>query len=327
MLRDFTIADLSSLNSVRQQALFLQNQIVLTQGSGVMLRGAVLSPLASFTGVFTMVCENREGGQALVGQVQHPAGSMLAYCTFLAPHTALNSAAVSELIESLLKKVGARGAQGLLAELDEHNAGFEALRQAGFSIYARQRIWKLDKKSQPSSAESAWRPVFDRDEFAIQLLRGNLLPGQVQQAEAMESSKLDGYVYYRNGQLLAYVEVRRGPRGIWLQPFVHLDAEPFNEIFLDLLNRLHPRSSRPLYVSVRSYQDWLEKTLEELGAQPGPRQVAMARRTVVPLKVEKAQRAVPTAQRIEPTTPIHAPVPTRRHEPEWMTYDQTPNYR
>jgi hypothetical protein len=287
------------------------------------LRRALLAPLAALTGVFTAAAANDEGRVQALAQAEHRAGAALARCTFVAPHAALNSAAMPELIEHVLKLVGQRGAQGLLAELDEHSAGLDALRTAGFGIYARQRIWKLERPRRGIAGESAWRPALERDRLAITLLQSNLLPGQVQQLES-DHARVDGYVYFRHEQLMAYAEIRRGGHGIWVQPFVHLDAEPFHETFLDLVNRLRPRPSRPLYISVRSYQDWLETLLEDEGAQPGPRQVALARRTVVPLKIEKAQRTAPAAH-IEPTMPIH--VPNRRREPEWMTYDKTPNYR
>lgn len=287
------------------------------------MRRALLAPLGALIGQFTVVTEVGEGRVGLVGQAEHQADAALAHCTFLSPLTALGSAPLPDLVEYLLKKVGERGAQGLLVELDEHSPGFAALRQAGFSIYARQRIWKLDRPPRGIAGASVWRPAFERDRLAVQLLQSSLLPGQVQQFEASVAD-LDGYVYVRDGQLVAYAEVRRGSHGIWMQPFVHLDAEPFHEVLLDLVNRLHPRPGRPLYVSVRTYQDWLEKILEDFGARPGPRQVAMARRTVVPLKVEQAQRAA-RGVHVEPTTPIH--VPSRHTEPEWMTYDKTPNYR
>jgi hypothetical protein len=159
------------------------------------------------------------------------------------------------------------------------------------------------------------------------LLRNSLLPGQVQLIESQGIGRLDGYVYYREGQLLAYADVRRGSHGIWLQPFVDLDAEPFDEILFELLGKLRPRARRPLYICLRSYQDWLEGALLDLEAMAGPRQAVMAKRTVLPLKVEDTRRVPAVGRRAEPTTPIHAPFLERRHEPEWMTYDQTPNYR
>jgi len=326
-LRTFTITDLGLLNAYKKQALFLHNQLVLTQGPGAVTRTAWLSPLASFTGTFTYVSSVNGDRGALMGQAHHRLGSPVAHCTFLAPRELLDSHAVPELLERLLARVGERGAQSLLAEVEESEPAYAALRQAGFSSYARQRVWQITKSPLAKANTSSWRPVFARDKLAVQLLRNSLLPGQVQQIEIEDSEKLEGYVHYREGELQAYIEVKRGPCGIWLQPFVHLDAEPIDQMLSDLVAKLQPRASRPLYVSLRSYQDWLEGALQELSAQPGPRLAAMARRTTVSLKVEEARRAPVTKRSTEPSAPIHALAPAQRHEPEWIIYDQTPNYR
>ena len=326
MLHTFTVRDINLLNLNPDQAIYLHHKTVLTLGRGVVKRDALLAPFAAFTGTFTFVADAPGDGHPLIVQAAHQSDSLSANLIYLGPRSAVNSQ-LNELIEKILKAVGERGAQSLIAEVEENTPVFSALRQAGFSIYARQRIWRVDTLRSSSAAQSSWKPILGRDELAMQLLRNGLLPGQVQQIETSGENHTDGYACYREDHLLAYTEVHRGRHGIWVQPFVHLDAEPFNEIFAGLLSRLRPRSGRPVYVCLRSYQDWLESSLNELGAEPGPRQAVMARRTVIPLKVEDARRVPAGERRPEPTTPIHAPMIERRREPEWMTYDQTPNYR
>lgn len=331
MLRSFNIADISLLNAYKNQAVFLNNETYLTDGSGGLTRSAILSPLSAFTGIFTFVCSSN-GGQPLVGQVHHEAETSVAYCRFVAPVDGLQSAALSQLVEHMLKCVGERGAQSLVIEVEEGSQAFTVLRKAGFTIYARQRVWRLDKAPNTPQGNSLWRPMLSRDQLAMQLLRNRLLPGEVQQIETDVDKPKDGYVYYRDGELLAFAEVKRGRHGIWLQPFVDLNAEPFDEILFDLLAKLRPRLSRPLYICLRSYQNWLEGALIDLEAQPGPRQAVLVRRTVVPLRVEEARRVPVTEPRAEPTASIR--VATRRtpRKLEWTilegkSYDQTPNYR
>lgn len=289
------------------------------------MRGALFSPLSALSGIFTYIHHLPGNSQAVFGQVAHRTGSSLAHCRFLSPESALNSRALPDLLDSLLKQVGERGAHSLIAEADEESPAFSALRYNSFSIYARQQIWKVENPPRVVEPRSSWQPVLQRDELAIQLLRNGLIPGQVQQIESTQGNS-DGYVLYGGEQLLAYAEVKRGPRGIWLQPFVSLDAEPFDEALAELLASLRPRSARPVYACLRSYQDWLRNSLESLDAEPGPQQAVMAKRTTLPLKAEEGRR-IPVANRsAEPTTPIHAPLP-RTREPEWIQYDQTPNYR
>jgi hypothetical protein len=329
VLRSFNIADISLLNATKNRAVFLNNETYLTDGSGGLTRSAILSPLSSFTGTFTFVSTSN-GGQPLLGQLHHEAEDALAYCRFLAPEDGLSSA--PQMLEHMLVCVGERGAQSLVIEVEEGSDAFSVLRKAGFSIYARQRVWRLDKAPNAPQANSLWRPMLSRDQLAMQLLRNRLLPGEVQQIETDVDKSKDGYVYYRDGELLAFAEVRRGRHGIWLQPFVDLNAEPFDEILFDLLAKLHPRASRPLYICLRSYQNWLEGALIDLEAQPSPRQAVLVRRTVVPFRVEETRRVPVTEARAEPTASIRLSSRRTSRTLEWATlegksYDQTPNYR
>jgi len=324
-LRPFTIRDLGLWRSAASQAVFLNPQSLLTQGPGAILRGALFSPLSALSGIFTYVHEPAGNSHAIIGQIAHGIGAPLANCRFLSPQAALSSRSLPDLLDGLLKQVGGRGAYSLVAEVEEDSPAFSAFRQNGFSIYARQQIWKSEKSPGVNPDRSIWRHALERDKLSISILQNGLIPGQVQQIESAQQAP-DGYVLFREEQLLAYAEVKRGPRGIWLQPFVSLDAEPFDQALADLLTRLRPSVGRSVYVCLRSYQDWLRISLQKLGAQPGSNQTVMAKRTTLPLKVEETHRIPVNNRSAEPTTPIHAPLPQVR-EPEWITYDQTPNYR
>jgi hypothetical protein len=102
----------------------------------------------------------------------------------------------------------------------------------------------------------------------VKFLYANLVPGLVQQVEPSPVNQIRGLVYYRGSELLAFVELKYGPRGIWVQPFIHPDAENVVEPIFSFLNDLPYRRSRPVYVCVRSYQAWLEYALQNQ-VQPG----------------------------------------------------------
>jgi hypothetical protein len=327
VLRAFTIADYNLLRELSRQIIYLNNQFLLTRGSGASTRGAYLSAVSAFTGIHTFTCNPANNHQSVIAQVYFDGDSPLAHCLFLAPSTALESRAMPEILDGITKQIGLRGAHSLIAEVEEVHPAFKALRQSGFSIYARQRVWKLTSAPEPAEEKIGWRPVLERDQFGIHLLRKSLVPGQVQQIEIEHSQLSDGYVLRQDGEIVAYAEVQRGSHGIWVQPFVHLDAEPFERALAELIVRLRPRNSRPVYVCLRSYQDWLQSALEDLGAQAGPRQVVMARRTSVLLPVEESRRVPLPNRGVEPTTPMRAPQPQARYDTEWIHYDQTPNYR
>ena len=290
-MRSFDWRDLPALHRYRNQSVFLHNALVLTQGP-LMISGALLSSITPAVGIFTSVCPGQgRGSPPLIGQVMHSAGSQLAQLTFLAPREALISEedplAVAVLLDHLASQVGERGAHRLLADVDEGPPAFEALRRVSFAIYARQRIWRLQRAKTGGGNSSNWQVTSERDLIPVRSLYNNIVPGLVQQVEPFPAERLNGLIYRQGDDLLAYVELKYGPRGIWAQPFVHPDAEEIAPCLVDLFQNLPYRRSRPVYVCIRSYQSWLEMALEDLGAEAGPRQAVMVKHLAVPLKAAR----------------------------------------
>jgi hypothetical protein len=319
-VRPFDWRDLHHLHRNRQQAIFLDSVSLLTRGP-LLLPSALLSYLAPGMGVFTCI-NNGDGEEAqpLIGQFTHAFQSHFAHLTFLTPQAALESSA-SHLLDYLVWISGQRGALHLLADVDERSGAFEALRRDGFATYSRQRIWQLAagqqvrRQTAPASQKraSAWRSALSRDALAIRSLYANLVPGLVQQVEPLLNQPPRGLVYSLQDRLLAYVELKVGRRGVWAQPFVHPDAERISDLLTDLIHRIPNRRARPLYLCVRSYQAWLEAAIEELGAQPGPRQAVMVRHLAIQQKVER-KYALPALEggRAEVSTPILGQIRSER---------------
>lgn len=325
MIRSFRFRDIFLLNRYRKHGHFLDSVPTLTWGRMIVPLGGLLSSFSTVTGVFTAISEN-DGQMPLLGQIVHGGGSPHAHFTFLAPRHAVRSAALPGLIDELVRRVGRRGAHSLIAEVEEGNAAFDALREAGFSVYARERVWRIARARRTPGAN--WRQATAADALAVQLLCGSLVPGMVQQVESQPWGRLQGYVNYVDGDLLAYADLRSGPRGQWLQPFVHQDSQNVGDVFAALVAKLKPRSRRPLYVCVRSYQSWLETPLRNMGAEPGPHQAVLVKRTTRAIKDLQSQRLpVSEGRRAEPTTPLQLPNLNVAHDTEIMSYDTTPNYR
>jgi hypothetical protein len=246
----------------------------------------MLSYLAPATGIFTYLSmPNGNQREPLIGQLIHNSGSPCARLAFLAPEGALDSSALPEILETMITQIGSRGAFHLLAEADERTLAFEALRRSSFAIYVRQRIWQIPRGSVGKSLSMAWRAGTDRDIIPVRSLYNNLVPGMVQQLEPPPAGRLHGLVYTKGDELLAYVEIKYGSRGIWVQPFIHPDAEEVNDLLADLLLNMANRRSRPVYLCVRSYQSWLEPILSDLGAEAGPIQAVMVKHLAISKKV------------------------------------------
>lgn len=316
-IRRFDWRDLPTLRRCRPHSVYLHSALVLTRGP-LLLSGALWSTLAPGVGIYTSVSRsNGRNGEAVIGQVMHVSGSQSAQLTFLTPEEALESGQLPPLLEHICTKAVEWGAFRLLADVDEHSIAFEALRTAGYAIYARQRVWKLAGLAEVPSPLQSWMSARERDLIPVRSLYNSLIPGLVQQVEPFPSERLHGVVYRQGQSLQAYVELKYGRHGIWVQPFIHPDAEAAAAHLAELFQGLPHRRSRPIYICVRSYQSWLEPAIDELGAEPGPRQAIMVKHLAVP---QKALRpfALPVLEggHSEPSAPLaHSQVRTEESTP------------
>lgn len=310
MIRPFDLRDISMLQNYRESGIFLDSIPTLTWGRTLVPAAAMLSPIAPATGVFTSVyLGDKTADIPLIGQVVHVAGSPYARFTFLAPDSAVESPALPELLEDLMKRVGGRGAKSIVAEVDENSHTFEALRRAGFSIYARQRIWRVETSSS-NGVTSPWRKAQSVDEFPVRTLYNGIVPGFVQAVESAPQDRLRGKVYYEDSELFAFVDMVHGPSGVWMQPYIHHEADKVTGLLESLINEVPPRNTRPVYLCLRSYQSWLEHGLEDLGGEAGPRQAVMVKRMALTRKVGSTLKLpVVESGQAEITTPISAPTP------------------
>jgi hypothetical protein len=305
-IRTFELRDLPVLHRYRRRGLFLDTALLLTRGPFLVPTGALFSTTGLNTSVFTCLCNQAKAdGMPLFAQVTHAGGSTYARISFLAPEDAISSADLTSVFDHMAPEVGERGAFHILAEVDEHSPALDALRQAGFAIYANQRIWKLEDKSTGKTNSSGWKKCSEQDKLHIRSLYNDLVPGLVQQVEPLSLQPMKGMVYYQKGMLQAYVELRYGRVGIWAQPFIHPDARDIDGPLGDLLHSLPSRNSRPVYICARSYQSWLEGKIEEFGALPGLTQAVMVRHLSVARRAAQPM-TLPAINgtRIEPITHI-----------------------
>jgi hypothetical protein len=277
-VRPFDWRDLAALHSYRDQSIFLDSALVLTRGP-LLVPGALFSFLAPGMGIFTAVSQsNSQEARLVIGQIMQLFGSPFAHLTFVTPDEALETPLLTELLEYLVAVAGGRGAFRVLADVDDRTNIYEVLRRSSFAIYTRQRIWQLTRQIGGREQKQVWRQAARQDALAIRLLYNNLVPGLVQQIEPFNANQRPhGMVYQQSDDLMAYVELRYGQRGIWVHPFFHPDAQDVTERFFNLMHSLANRGARPVYICVRSYQSWLEPAIEELGAEAGSRQAVLVK--------------------------------------------------
>lgn len=304
MLRPTDWRDLLIIHRYRSKGLYLDTAQVLTRGSSFS-SGVFRSFFSPANDAFTWICTDDCEEQPILGQFAHNPESPLARLTLLAPEEALESTVTIDLLEGLARHAGVHGAFHILAEIPEDSNAFESLRKAGYVVYARQRIWRMKENAEGFTPKIPWVAASIDKVSAAQSLYYNLVPGMVQQIEPLPSKIVRGLVCDADGELLGYVDLKSGPRGVWAQPFIHPDTANVDNRLRDLFESIPNRRSRPVYLCVRSYQSWLESALTAMAAEPGPQQAVMVKHLAAkhPVKrpfmlpqIDGKQEVTPVAQ-------------------------------
>ena len=216
---------------------------------------------------FIGLLEAKDEHPAMIGQVEIPGESLSAHLTFYLSQDGQNLEQMPGLLDGLVKQAGILGATNVTAELEENHPALETFRRCGFSVYARQRIWRIPATTDKSlQAAGRWRDFNEMDYFYIQSLVQSLVPPMVQRVEGFAHNQIQGLVYLERGERYALVDCQYGLQGIFLQPYIHPEVENLKAVFQELMHDLPAVFDRPVYLAVRSYQAWLEHDLAEMGA-------------------------------------------------------------
>lgn len=307
--RPLDILDLPTLARYRNLAVLLDTTRALTRGNPLGAAGFI-SYLNPARHIYTGVAH--ENGTTLLGSIIHTNGDSFAKLVYLAPTTQFTDAGLPTLIEHLCAEAVKWGAMHVLAELDETSGAFPSLRQAGFSVYAWQRIWDVSHVIPgPPASASAWVRARSIHLPAVHSLYYQIVPTLLQPVEEAPK-RLAGFISTDDQK--CYVSLVHGRAGILLTPLIHPETSDVAAKLASLLNHLPDRQNRPVYLCIRSYQAWLEPALEDMGGKPATqRQAVMVKHLVRPVKDEQAIRAAqPAAATVQPSGISH--VEKKKHK-------------
>ena len=278
--RTVKLVDLPMVSRLLERTVPLDSEMACTGTLDLGTAALVSRFLLPQRSVCTLLA--RRGGTQVVGQFRVGQQPQRARIVAIAPglEPRADNSAWLALLDAMTAAAGQRGAHLLSAEVDEHQALFETMRIAGFSIYARQEIWQRRPEEVPRLMMDAVELTVEqeRDTQGIQLLYGNIVPRLVQPVAEPPAHSV-GLVYRKHERVEGHVAVSEGRKGIYLSPCLHPDV--FSEasaILAAAIDHAHRSRARvPVYVAVRRYQDWLEDALVDLGFVPWTRQAVMLR--------------------------------------------------
>ncbi len=318
-IRPLDWRDLPLLHRLRDRGLCFDAKIAHTRGPNP-LQSALLDAITPGRGELMLVATDHErAGTTALGQIAHTQGQPNARIVFVGPAAAIEEDLILHLMDQLAESVGGRGAHHLIADVDADGQAFAVLRRAGFAVYARQRIWRLDPGRAPEPpADGRWHEKTRSDESSVTRLYHNVVPGLVQQVEPPPGGQ--GLVHWSGKEMLAYLDIARGPLGTWVQPYLHPAAQQHDLLLAAAFARLAAEGNQPVFLCVRSYQGWMNDTLPRMGLTRRSDQAVMVKRLTA--KVREARKVeAPTLEgtRPEPSAPF---IPTRSNTDSTSRVDQ-----
>jgi hypothetical protein len=293
-IRPLDLLDLPTIARYRNDALTLDSARALTRGHPLGAAGflAYFNPARHLYAAIAKI-----NGDSILGGIIHTRDETFAKLLYLTPMSQLNHPELPALIEHLAGEAGKWGTFHVIAEVDETSDAFDALRKAGFSVYAWQRMWDVSDITEAGS-RSDWRRVRSVDLPAIQSLYHQIVPPLLHPVEPAPSRPL-GFIN-ANG-MKCYASATSGMNGILFTPLIHPEVKDVSEKLTALMSNLTNRRNRPVYLCVRSYQTWLEPVLEDLGAKAAARQAVMVKRLARLVAEEQPAQAVPSRVSIQPS--------------------------
>jgi hypothetical protein len=240
------------------------------------------------------------------GQVLHQAGNAHGQLAYIAPTPHCEDDLVTALLEHLIQVSGRWGVRYLLADLPEETLLLPTFRRADFTVWSRQKLLSFTKFPENKLDKTfKWRPWTNNDIKAMVALHRSVVPKLFQTIEAPTRQAAIGKVLYDEaGGLLGYADVAYGPHGIWVQPVLAPQAHD-PQILMDLLHGLGDALHRPIYLSLRAYQPWLESMAAELPAVDMKKMELLVRYLVLQEKVPQgATQPVFNSSQSESSVPL-----------------------
>lgn len=226
-----------------------------------------------------MIWEGEE--ELCFGQIEKGQNKKYAQLSYLGCSENIQPLTVCRLLEPLVKEAGDWKALGVLADLPEGSALFEGFRKAGFVIWARQKVFKLNLQDMPRSSMYSWRAGTEFDKLAIVNLSKEVVPAAVQLIDCMSDKSADALVaYQKDGRLGAFAILEYGPKGVWASMTVHPDADT-EALLSSLVQEVSDVLDRPIYLAVRSYQPHLENTVLRMGFGASENQILLVKHLVL----------------------------------------------
>jgi len=241
---------------------------------------SLLASFHSIDHVFTGKHESDRLKQSWLGQIHQSPRLSSAYIHYLLPPESGDLEGLIPLLEGLTLEAVGWGAKQVIANILPDSDIFLHMRRAGFSVLAKHRMFKFKSLNSPmTQLRGKWRIWTSEDIHDMRILYAALVPPLIQPIEPLTRLEMLGMVYDDgSGEIQAFADLVYGPAGVWVLPFVNPQTvEDTSDLLANLLSALPDVAGRPVVVTARSYQPWIENALSSLPGEAGLEQTLMVR--------------------------------------------------
>jgi hypothetical protein len=203
-------------------------------------------------------------------QLRISSNEQLAKLSFLSANSIIRNQDLSIILDDMRQCAQNFGALHLIAEVDHKQPLLESMKAWGFGVCAWQDIWKLERPirtSDPLENKIEWCPLAEVDWWQTSQLLQSIIPPISQTTDLPLRHRSRFWVCHHADRIIAFADIRQGPQGIWIQPTFDPEISRVPDLICELVNVMPARLSRPLYLSIRSYQSWLFRSIELMNAE------------------------------------------------------------
>lgn len=316
MIRPFDPRDILLVRDLQRKSALLGLERTLlysrTPLTDALLNHLPLKPLSTLT--YILKTSPKEGDLRGLAQVERRHDPLEGDIVCLAPSLEEGEAAPliwQNLLEYLCVAGGEWGMLQLFAKLvRDDGQEAEIFQEAGFHTYTQEHIFRLDHLPShlPPPHEVPLRPQDEGDAWALQRLHSSVVPRPVQQAEGLGKedwalthrwggSRRVGYIFEERGEVLGCIRFTLGRGCHWLRMLLdHGARERAEELMKWGLALLPAHRPRPIYSSIRGYEEDLRTALEGNGFQYQMAQYLLVKHLAVPVR-ERRLKLVPSLEK------------------------------
>lgn len=280
----------------------------LTRGQPLSFQRLVSTLNPAYQTFTAILDDDVETPARCAGQIRLKNGLTAAFLSFIHLPESWDVLHLTTLLEYLAVAAGNWGAFNLTAELPvAENQLFTALREADFSVMAKQHYWQVENIAGLGAIHDAgWRIWTQADVQGMRSLYYTVVPSLIQSVEPLSRRSSLGLVCEDDsGQVAAYADIVGGSAGIWVLPIIRPDFCTHENRIKALLAALPNVNGRKVYLCARSYQPWLEAVLQRMDLSMSDEMVLMVKHLARTQKVnfdslltrleKQAEKALPAA--------------------------------